>query len=279
MRPWILIVFLAVSSLPAYALTTAEKPEQLYWLTSTLWVQKDSSVVVVERIVLEAGGRHFKYGFTRDIPTIYEDDQGRQHQIRLIKAWVSLDGRPECLRVEEVRCGKRLHVGRPGHPVEPGRHVYNLAYRIYSPIGLFRDHDELYWNVSGDAWPVPIQGSFAAIRIPGNTDSVKFLVDAYTGPEGAKQHNWRIDHICGGGPLIAITKPLRPHERFAVVVKWPKGMVRRATPADVWAWWWHDNQPALIRSAWLAGAVLVVGICSMWLLVKRRRGRNAAPNG
>src|SRR5207253_2042580 len=55
-----------------------------------------------------------------------------------------------------------------------------LHYTVRNPIRWFEDHDELYWNVTGNDWVVPIDSASAVISFPANaTGNVR--AQAFTG--------------------------------------------------------------------------------------------------
>jgi len=41
-----------------------------------------------------------------------------------------------------------------------------LHYRVRNGLRFFEDHDELYWNVTGTEWTVPIEAASAHIVLP-----------------------------------------------------------------------------------------------------------------
>ena len=47
-----------------------------------------------------------------------------------------------------------------------GEHTYELVYRTDRQMGYFADHDELYWNVTGNGWDFPIDRVTARVELP-----------------------------------------------------------------------------------------------------------------
>ena len=47
-----------------------------------------------------------------------------------------------------------------------GAHTYRLTYRVRGALNAFPDHDELYWNVIGSQWSVPIVGATVRVHLP-----------------------------------------------------------------------------------------------------------------
>ena len=50
---------------------------------------------------------------------------------------------------------------------------------------IFEDHDELYWNVTGDEWDVPIEQASVRILLPPQATGVR--AQAFTGAYGARE--------------------------------------------------------------------------------------------
>jgi hypothetical protein len=41
-----------------------------------------------------------------------------------------------------------------------GSHVYKISYTVENGIGSnYQDHDEIYWNATGNEWQVPIENA------------------------------------------------------------------------------------------------------------------------
>jgi hypothetical protein len=48
-----------------------------------------------------------------------------------------------------------IKIGNPDQTVT-GAHWYTITYLVRGSLNAFADHDELYWNVVGNQWEVPI---------------------------------------------------------------------------------------------------------------------------
>ena len=70
------------------------------------------------------------------------------------------------LKVEKKTSNGFLHlkVFVPG-AVDATRTV-NIEYSVANGTRFFEDHDEFYWNVTGNDWPVPIEQATAMIYFP-----------------------------------------------------------------------------------------------------------------
>ena len=45
----------------------------------------------------------------------------------------------------------------------------NIEYSVANGTRFFEDHDEFYWNVTGNDWPVPIEQASATIYFPAGS--------------------------------------------------------------------------------------------------------------
>jgi hypothetical protein len=94
---------------------------------------------------------------------------------------------------------------------------------------LLRDHDELYWNVTGDEWDVPIEAASAVITLPAGATGVR--ATAFNGPYGATSKDAEV-LVEGTTVRVRMPKPLAFREGLTVVVGWDKGLVDPPSGAD-----------------------------------------------
>jgi Predicted membrane protein (DUF2207). len=186
---------------------------------------------------------------------------------------VLLDGRPEPYSVKPVSNGKRVYIGNPDRLVQPGVHDYTLAYRTSRQLGFFKDHDELYWNVTGNGWSFPIDSAWCVVTLPdGNGTARVTMTEAYTGRMGENGPGFsKILSDPGVSARYVTTRSLAPGEGFSIVAGWPKGLVREPSSADRLAWKMRDNAGRLALFAGLAVLLLY------YLLVWARYGKDPRP--
>ena len=125
---------------------------------------------MVERIAVDFGTLQ-RHGIYREIPVRYR---------KVIRQGLPLEGRVNVdLDLEQVTDGRgrklqtkvdrgdrvRIRIGDPNRTIT-GRQTYVIHYRLGSGLGFFEDHDELYWQVTGTEWPVPILRASAAVTLP-----------------------------------------------------------------------------------------------------------------
>jgi uncharacterized membrane protein YgcG len=215
-------VLVAVAWLATLSVATAD--ERILAYDSEITVRQDGSLDVHETIRVRAEGRQIKRGIYRDFPTVYQTPSGRPIIVPFDFRSASRDGRPENWRTESRGNGVRVYLGRAGVMVGRGEHTYDLNYHTDRQLGFFADHDELYWNVTGNGWEFAIDNARAKVLLPDGIPEDQIRVEGYTGPQGAKGTAYTAQ-VESGSPVFATTSRLRPREGLTIVAMWPKGYV------------------------------------------------------
>lgn len=238
---------------------------------SDIELQNDGSLVVQETIEVQSRGQQIRHGIYRDFPTHYRDHAGNQYVVGFELLGAARDGQPETTRVENRANGKRIYLGDANRMLAPGRYTYGITYTTTRQLGFFADHDELFWNVTGNGWVFPIAAASATVRLAGNIPAEKVELSGYTGPQGsvAQELTWSKDE--DGAYEFATSRGLGPHEGMTILLEWPKGYFTEPTLEDKIAFLLTDNQDALILGAGLLLVVCYYVIA--WYLV----GRDPAP--
>jgi uncharacterized membrane protein len=99
-------------------------------------------------------------------------------------------GNPLTYRVTNTYTGQEAKIGDP-YKTTTGENTYLITYQAKDPLYFFRDHDELYWNVNGNGWGIPIQSSSATVTFPYTFDSndPQLRATCYTGYYGENDSN------------------------------------------------------------------------------------------
>jgi hypothetical protein len=266
-----IFAFSAAALLFAQGDTPAPDGEQILSYNSDVTVNPDSTLLVRETISVFALDRQIKHGIYRDFPTHYQDRFGNPYIIHFEVVSVERDGQPEGSHLERLPNGLRIYMGRNIEKVPQGEHTYELTYIVDREIGLFPDHDELYWNVTGNGRAFPIQTVSATLHLPRGIVREAILLDAYTGIQGSAGTDYAGSADNQSNATLHTTRPLGPDEGLTIVVRWPKGFVRPPTDEQKYQYFLEDNQATLIGLAGLFVALLYY--TAAWLLV----GRDPAP--
>ena len=148
-----------------------------------------------------------------------------------------------------------------------------LGYKTTRQLGFFDDHDELYWNVTGNGWAFPIDRATANVVLPPDVPLEGVKLEGYTGSEGAKERALTTAVDRGTGTLrFAASRPLGNYEGLTIVADFPKGYVHEPTFEERRASWLRSNQHLVAGGAGLALVLLYYIVA--WTAVGRdpRRG-------
>lgn len=105
-----------------------------------------------------------------------------------------------------------------------GDYTYVLDYKLIYAINYFDDYDELYINVTGTGWEVPINNVVANITVPGEITNKL----CYTGVTDSTETNCTITEL--GDSKVSVTAgPLSTYEGLTVVLAMPKGTIANTT--------------------------------------------------
>ena len=158
----------------------------------------------------------------------------------------------------------RVYFGSANTLLAPGDYTYVLRYRTTRQLGFFADHDELYWNVTGNGWDFPIEAASAAVALPGAIAPADLRVEAYTGEQGAKGKDYTATADAPSHATFRATRALAPREGLTIVVGFPKGIVAAPTNEQRVSWFLHDNGGVLVGGA---------GLLLMWAYYLLRMDR------
>ncbi|MGH9745747.1 MAG: DUF2207 domain-containing protein [Candidatus Acidiferrales bacterium] len=206
----------------------------------TVTVNADGTIEVTE--IIEARFTGSWNGIYRTIPVEYDTPQHLNYSLLLEPLSVTDDdGHP--LKYDQKRDGRNLKfkIWIPG--AQDTTKTVMLHYRILDAIRFFDDHDELYWNVTGDEWAVPINSVSARIEFPAGVTGLHAL--AFTGAYGSREHDAQVESKAN---LVEIrsTHPLSYREGLTVVIGWDKGVVHPPSAAAKIILFFRSNWPLFL---------------------------------
>ena len=252
------------------AAPAAAQTEGIRSFDSRITVNSDGSMQVVETIVVESAGVDMVHGIYRDFPTRYRDHAGNHYSVLFDIVRLRRDGNSEPYHTENLSDGVRAYFGSSSYELPPGTHTYQFTYRTNRQLGFFRDHDELYWNVTGTRWKFPIDVVTATVFLPPNVRNLVTDLGGYTGAEGEKGQAYTARRDEQSNPTFR-AENLTPHQGFTLVVTWPKGLIAEPTAEQKRAWFIADNKSIIFG---LAGWIVVLLYYVMiWGMVGRDPAR------
>ena len=261
----VLLLAALVCSLPARTQT-----EQILDFHSDITLESDSSLQVTETITVFANANQIRHGIYRDFPTTYRDNFNNRYVVGFQMLSATCDSAVEVFRVEDVSNGKRIYLGDPKYFVSRGRHVYTISYTTNRQLGFFKDHDELFWNVTGLGWGFSIQHASATVHLPASIPLAQVKLAGYTGVQGS--HESQLTATPEDAAFqFATTRPLGPHQGLTILLMWPKGFFAEPTSSQKLQFFFQDNRDALLLTCGLF--VLLVYYLAVWSAVGKDPAR------
>lgn len=247
---------LAAALLIAAPARAAERTLVIDNFDATVQVAVDGSIDVVETIRPTFTGSW--NGIYRTIPIEYRTPQGLNYTLRLEIEDIT-DGSGTSLRYESsrVRHYRKLKIWVPG--AQDATRTVRIHYTVANALRFFDEHDELYWNITGDEWDVPIRSASASIDLPAAVTGVR--ATAFRGEYGSTAQN---QVSVDGASIRVSTVGLGLHEGLTVVAGWNPGVVHRPTAADRVGDTLFGNAPLAIPP------LVLVGMFALW----RAKGRD-----
>lgn len=237
----------------------AQADERITSFDADIQIHEDSSITVTEKVTYDFGSNS-RHGIFRDIPVEYETDTG-DRSITLDVESVKRDGNSEPYTISSQGNDKRIKIGDPDKTIS-GKHTYAITYDVRGALNYFEEYDELYWNITGHGWDMPISQASANVRLPEPVVSDNMQASCYAGSEGSQEtcEDLRV----ASSSVTAQTSQLASGEGLTVAVGFPKGLVTQPTTSEKLLWWLSDNWIVL-----LPGVVFFV-MLYLW----RRFGRD-----
>lgn len=237
-------------------------------------VSADGTVDVEERIAVDFRSLD-KHGIFRTIPVRFDYSETHlrvmePEDIRVTGA----PGTPVDVDVSRTGADLVLRIGDPDETIS-GAHEYRISYRLVGALNRSDEHVELYWNVTGTGWDVPIELAAATVTAPRIVE-----VACFAGYRGSTE--LCDEAVVGGGGTTAhfVADGLGPGEGLTIVAGFPAGSVAAPEPILIekptfGPWYARSPGPLHIGGGI---ALLVLGLGGVGLLAWRQ-GRDESVRG
>jgi len=208
---------------------------------SEIQANKDSSLLIAEMITVDYGDLQNKHGIFRVLPTrVRTDEKTFKTPVKLISI-TDFNNRPLKYKTIKDRYKKTItwKIGDP-NKIVTGVNYYKIVYQVKNAIRFQnKNFDELYWNLVGTAWDIPIDRFSAKIHFPKEVNSQNTAVDYYTGYYGSKSKNLAVYRWVNPNTLsFSSTARLDPKRGITVSLTFPKGVF---VPYEFSFWEKYEN--------------------------------------
>lgn len=228
-------------------------------------VHEDRTLGVIERISVDFDDLE-RHGIYRRVPVAYRRNvpdvpvpAGRVRFSLRVRGITDGGGNPIPYEVSGGNV-KEIRIGDPDRTVT-GRQEYVIDYSLSGGLGFFDDFDELYWQVTGTEWPVPLEHASATVLLPPEpalayADSAPWQAHCYAGgPESTSDAGCSAEVVSPGTYRFETLAPLAPGEGLTLAAGWPKGIVAPPAISARTGFWLHLLLPFAIPFLVLAGLV------------------------
>ena len=225
---------------------------------------------VTEELIVTFHTSH--HGIEREIPVSYRDPRGGNVTIDLDVDRIALDGGPVPYTARHVGRELRLRIGDPDRTIT-GTYAYTIAYSVERAIVFHDDYLQLYWNVTGNDWRIPIEHATATVALPETVDRTSLSTTSYAGYVGSTTRGGSAT-LSETGELLFAAQRLSPGEGLTIDVSIPRDQLPIEPPAITQRvlWFLDANKYAALPILALVGMILV------WSRVgKDPRKRTIAP--
>jgi uncharacterized membrane protein len=228
----------------ALVIPTAARDWHIARYTTTMTVARDGTAQVLEHLEVVFDGEY--HGIYRDIPIQYPGPHGSNYTLFLTVTGVS-DGHGHKLKYDSsVQNGSR-HLKILIPDAVNATRIVDIHYNLTNVVRWFDDHDELYWNVTGNDWPVPIDSALATIIFPRGANG-NLRAQAFTGMYGSSEQDALV--VVGGDVVRASTNDaLAMREGLTVDVYLSKGVLTQPSRLTEAMWFLRSN-PIVLLPLW-----------------------------
>ena len=233
LRYFVLGLFLSIAGAPAHAQGHSWRITDF---KDTISVAADGTALVDEKITLAFAGQW--HGIHRTIPVEYPGPDGTNYTLFLNVISVT-DENGGKLKYDSTKSAnyRDLKIYIPD-AVDATR-VVNIDYSVRNGVRFFDNYDELYWNVTGNDWPVPIDHASAFVTFPDKA-SGGLRAQAFTGAYGSKQSEATAE-VTGADVMSETTRPLPMRGGLTVDIYIPPGVISPPSALTKLGWFLGSN--------------------------------------
>jgi len=222
---------------------------------SDITINSDGTINIAEYIDYDFGtSGEERHGISREIPYIKINEDEKRYKLDIkINEITDQNGNKIKYTTAKEDDKLKIKIGDPDVLIS-GEKSYVIKYSVSGAITYFTDRDELYWNLSGNHWDVPINEFEAEIKLPNgaNQNNTRFV--CYEGYYGSTAQNCSI-FFSNEKVVVKSNKTLSPGEGITAVVSIPKGLVAKIEPVEDKIGW-----------LWALAEIVVYGALSIWYI-------------
>lgn len=220
----LIILLLLIFPISAFA------EEKINSFDADIVAHQDGTMTVTEKINYDFGESD-RHGIFRTIPLVSKvGDLYRVIEIDFQD--IKRDGKKENYEVDNQSNETGVKIGDANKTIT-GAHNYIIIYTVKNGIGSnYEDHDEIYWNVTGNDWDVPIEKASANLTTDFGVEANRIACFSRSG-----NFNAQFCTFPNNPPFnpITTTAPLQPGDGLTFVAgfpvnTFPKSILQKSPP-------------------------------------------------
>jgi uncharacterized membrane protein len=227
---------------------------------SDIAIQETGEVRIVETLEVNFNSLD-KHGIYRDIPYVYESNGEKTYTQIKVESVLQNDKKAQ-YETSTNEGFVRIKIGDPDKTIS-GKNLYVITYQAKGVLRSFADHDELYWNVTGNGWGVPVTYSEAVVRLPKEGITKITCFEGYAGSTTNCQYTQESPQLA----RFQTIKQLEENEGLTVVVGYTKGLFPILTverPKTFWEKFIEWPSLSTLAFGLLAGITTIVLLWSKY---------------
>ncbi len=230
------LAIILLLTLPAFA-----REWRITNFASSMEVAPDGTMTVRENLEVSFQGEF--HGIYRDIPIQYPGPHGSNYTLFLTVTGVT-DGQGRNLKYDSSVQGDFRHLKIYVPNAVNTTKIVDINYTVKNAVRWFDDHDELYWNVTGNDWPVPIDSAMAIILFPPNAAN-NLRGQAFTGVYGSEGRDATVT-VNGNVVKVSTNNTLDMREGLTADVYITKGILTQPSQLTFALWFIRSNVIVLL---------------------------------
>jgi len=245
----LLLFFFVLINFP-YA--NAQELERIINQKIDITINSNGSLSIIEETTVFANQEQIKRGIIKDLLTnkLNGNYKSQNYQVKSAK----INDQPTQFFVENNADFQSIRIGDPNTLLSPGVYKFTLEYEAFNSLGFFENHDELYWNITGNNSAFRIDNVSGTIRYPKYIDPGLVRTKGYLGYLGSNQEFTNL-FKSNNEINFSYNQSLLPGQGITVVVGFPKGIFPADQPVT-----FTTTEPALVFISLVFLNLLALGV-------------------
>ena len=214
-RKFFLAIFLILPAAVVSA-SSALAAEEIKTFHSDITVNSDTSISIKETLLYLTSEQ--KHGIYRYIPIRYNRD-GINYTARISNITVTADGQPVTISQNSQNGNIVLKIGDPEATFTRSK-TYLITYSVENAVRQAKNANgqiipELYWDITGEGWTIPVTASSATVYSPSATIQ---SVTCFSGPFGSSDNRCQKSLIDTHRAIFGYDQTINYGDNFTIAV-------------------------------------------------------------